>query len=55
MKEVIIDEVDINEAEKRIEQIGILCDRMQKKILVRNDNLTISTGRKVMISIYSVL
>ena len=30
MKEVIIDEVDINEAEKRIEQIGILCDRMQK-------------------------
>jgi len=30
MKEVIINEVDINEAEKRIEQIGILCDRMQK-------------------------
>lgn len=31
MKEVIIDEVDITEAEKRIEQIGILCDQMQKE------------------------
>ena len=30
MKEVIIDEVDITEAEKRIEQIRILCDQMQK-------------------------
>lgn len=30
MKEVIIDEVDMNEAEKRLGRIKILCDQMQK-------------------------